>query len=161
MAAKQAKYIRNLQKVSVRVRFSSRTDPFHFVLAPRGVRNDTTLVPADLLEHPDNVRNLEVGTYEYITKAEKDKIEYPNPYRGAGQVQAEGPQFVPGVSRQQEVRSSTRAVDSKGFVQNPHDGANVNENVAPRRAAVPGSEDFGSPEKYLKDGVVKRKRGDG
>jgi len=130
------------------------------------LRNDTHLVPAELLEHPDNVRNLDVGMYEYITKAEKDKIEYYSPSTPQGsQTLADGPVFK-GIVRPEDVQTGRATkVDERGHlvreVQAPHQGANVDEAVGPKRAVVPGSEDFGSTSNFLQTGVVKRQRADG
>lgn len=152
MAAKAAKWIRNLQPVRVVVRLNSRNDPFNFTLEPRGFRGDVISIPPTLNEHPSHVRNLQMKVYEQITKAEADAIEYE--VYEIPEAERTGPVFT-GLVRPKDVNVSTMRVKADGSLVAPA----ASEDVTPTRFNTPGTTDFGSTEEYLQTGVVRRKRG--
>lgn len=139
MAARAPKHVRNLTRVTVRLRFGSKKEPYHVELQPRGRRGDVQAIPADLTDHPAFL-NSQGLTFEVINKTQANAIDY-----GADSGVKRHP-IYDNIKVTVEKDSDTERVvarynlSERGRIHEVERARNE-EGLGPKRAAVPGSED--------------------
>lgn len=130
-----SKIIRNLRNAPVHLRLGSQNNIYRIELKPRGLAGDTHTVPADLTQEHTFI-SAHGHLFEIITSAEAAKIEYPR----VGYLTNERTEVI---RDQDATLASQPSWDGKGLTPNVAKERLAGE--APRRAEVPGSQQYRSP----------------